>query len=73
MPCACDGLNFDLETCLFERLVSPLMKTYVSLLSVLLCVAMSTSVMASGADSSAYQGALFNGDSTRFADAILEV
>ena len=46
------------------------MKTYVNLLSVLSCVAMSASVMASGADSSAYQGALFNGDSTRFADAI---
>lgn len=46
------------------------MKTYTCLLSILYCVAMSTSVMASGTDSSAYQGALFNGDSTRFADSV---
>jgi opacity protein-like surface antigen len=46
------------------------MKTYVSLLTVISFMAISSSVMASGADSSAYQGALLNGDSTKFYDAV---
>jgi opacity protein-like surface antigen len=46
------------------------MKTYACLLSFLSSVAISTSVFASGADTSAYQGALFNGDSTKFFDTI---
>jgi opacity protein-like surface antigen len=46
------------------------MKTYVSLLTVISFMAISSSVMASGADSSAYQGALFNGDSTKFYDTV---
>lgn len=39
--------------------------TYARLLSVLSSVAISSSVLAAGSDSSAYQGALFNGDSTK--------
>ena len=39
-------------------------------MSFLSSVAISTSVFASGADTSAYQGALFNGDSTKFFDTI---
>jgi len=46
------------------------MKTYVRLLSFLSTVAICTSVFASGADTSAYQGALFNGDSTKFFDTL---
>ncbi len=44
--------------------------TYAYLLSVLSSVAISTSVIAAGADSSAYQGALFNGDSSKEYDAV---
>lgn len=44
------------------------MKTYLPLVTVISLMAASCSVMASGADSSAFQGALFNGDSTRFHD-----
>lgn len=46
------------------------MKTYVCLLTGLSCVALSLSALASGADSSAYQSALFTGDSAKFADAL---
>lgn len=46
------------------------MKTYASLLSVLAAVTVSSSAFASGVDTSSYQGALFNGDSTKFYDVV---
>lgn len=46
------------------------MKTNLRLLSVLAIVATSQTLFASGADSGAYQGALFNGDSPRFFDTV---
>jgi hypothetical protein len=46
------------------------MKTYAYILTVLAAAMVSTYTFASGADSSAYQGALFNGDSTKFYDAV---
>jgi len=45
------------------------MKTYAYILTVLAAAMVSTYTFASGVDSSAYQGALFNGDSTKFDDA----
>ena len=44
------------------------MKTYAYILTFLAAAMVSTYTFASGADSSAYQGALFNGDSTKFYD-----
>lgn len=46
------------------------MKTYAVLLSALSVVMVASSVFASGADTSAYEGALFNGDSTKFYDTV---
>ena len=46
------------------------MKTNLRLLSVLAIVATSQTLFASGADTGAYQGALFNGDSPRFYDTV---
>ncbi len=46
------------------------MKTSACILSLLAAVAFNSSALASGADTSAYQGALFNGDSQKFHDAI---
>lgn len=46
------------------------MKTYAHILTVLVAAMVSVSTFASGVDSSAYQGALFNGDSTRFFDKV---
>ena len=46
------------------------MKTTVCLASFISAVAICTSVFASGADSSAFQGSLFNGDSTKFFDTL---
>lgn len=44
------------------------MKTYAYILTFLAAAMVSTYTFASGADGSAYQGALFNGDSTKFYD-----
>ncbi len=46
------------------------MKTYAHILTVLAAAMVSTYTFASGVDSSAYQGALFNGDSTKFYDTV---
>ncbi|MEI6563822.1 MAG: hypothetical protein WCO42_05895 [bacterium] len=46
------------------------MKTYAYILSVLVAVMVSPLAFADGADSSAHQGALFNGDTTKAYDAI---
>ena len=46
------------------------MKTYACLLSVIALVSTSSAVIASGVDTSAYQGALFSGDSEKFFDKI---
>jgi len=46
------------------------MKTHLRLVVVLAAITVNFSVLASGVDSSAYQGALFNGDSTKFTDAV---
>lgn len=46
------------------------MKTYAYILTVLTSAMLSTPAFATGADASAYQGALFNGDSTEFFDAV---
>jgi opacity protein-like surface antigen len=46
------------------------MKTYAYVLTVLAAAMVSTSALAAGADSSPYQGALFNGDSTKFYDTV---
>jgi len=46
------------------------MKTYAYILTVLAVAMVGTYTFASGADSSAYQGALFSGDSTKFADVV---
>ena len=44
------------------------MKTYAYILTILAAAMVSAKTFASGADSSAYQGSLFNGDSTKFFD-----
>lgn len=46
------------------------MKTYSYLLSIFSACALATSAFGAGADSSAYQGAIFNGDSPQYYDAI---
>ncbi len=46
------------------------MKTYAYILTVLAAAMVSTYTFASGVDSSAYQGAIFNGDSTKFFDTV---
>lgn len=46
------------------------MKTYAYILTVLAAATVGTYTFASGVDSSAYQGALFNGDSTKFEDNV---
>lgn len=46
------------------------MKTYAWFYFALAVITISSSALASGVDTSAYQGALFNGDSTKFNDAV---
>lgn len=46
------------------------MKTYAYILTVLVATMTSIYTFASGVDSSAYQGAIFNGDSTKFFDKV---
>ena len=46
------------------------MKTYAYIMTVLAAAMVGTYTFASGVDSSAYQGALFNGDSTKFYDTV---
>ena len=46
------------------------MKTYSILLSVVSACAIATSAFGAGTDASAYQGALFNGDSAQFQEAL---